>query len=211
MKKLPKNFIVGKSILETTKGEQIISFLRFFSELCIKHYLSQAYPSAKVPALRLSIPKKKLLDPHDLNEFYYISSLLDEKSQLIKSIENDRIQDGIKTCYVHIKIQREKFFKRANNLLESYDEWKKRSELIVSEFLKHKDLNEILVKKRKLLKKEVDPKYFTELRALDRIPQVDLCNEVNKILKEISAKSKEQKIDLMLREFIDKADGKKMT
>ena len=197
--------------MEITKGDQIISFLRFFSELCIKQYINQIYPAAKIPTLRLPAPKKKFIDPHDINEFYYVSSLLDEKSQLIKSIESDKIQEAIQICYLHIRLQRKKFFKRANYLFENYDEWKKKTELIISEYLKQKDLTESLVKKRKMLKKELDPKYFTEMRALDRIPQVDLCNEVNKLLMDINSRIKDQKIDLMLREFVDKADGKKMT
>jgi len=209
--KVPKNFIVGKSILEITKGEQIISFLRFFSELCIKQYMNQVYPAAKIPTLRLPAPKKKFIDPHDINEFYFVSSLLDEKSQLIKSIEPNMIQEAIQICHMHIRIQRSKFFKRANNLFENYDEWKKKTELIISEFLKQKDLTESLVKKRKLLKKELDPKFFTEMRALDRIPQVDLWKEVNKLLKDINVRIKDQKIDLMLREFVGKADNKKIT
>ena len=160
--------------------------------------------------MRLSVPKKKFLDPNDINEFYYVSSLLDEKSPFIKSIDTDKIQEAIQICYVHIRLQRNKFFKKANNLFESYDEWKKKTEVIISEFLKQKDLSESLLKKRKLLKKELDPKYFTEMRALDRIPQVDLCNEVNKLMKDINSRIKDKKIDLMLREFLEKADGKKI-
>jgi len=173
--------------------------------------LNQEYPAAKIPILKLSVPKRKCPDLHDINEFYYLSSLLDDKSPSIKAAQPEKIQEAIQICNIHIRIQRNKFFKRANGLFEDFEDWKKKTQLIISEYLKQRDTVEGLQKKRLLLKKELDKKYFTEMRALDRIPQVDLCNEVNKILAEINAKIKSQRVDLMLKEFVDKADGKKIT
>jgi len=210
-RKAPKNFIVGKTILEVPGGDQIISFLRFLSELCLKYQLNHEFPAAKIPILKLSVPKRKCLDPHDINEFYYLSSLLDDKSPSIKAAQPEKILEASQICNIHIRIQRNKFFKRATSLFEDFDDWKKKTELIISEYLKQKDDVEGLQKKRLQLKKEMDKKYFSEMRALDRIPQVDLCNEVNKILAEINTRIKSQRIDLMLKEFIDKADGKKIT
>ena len=208
---MPKNFIVGKSVLEVTGGEQIISFLRFLSELCLRSYVIQVFPTAKIPAIRLAVPKKRSLDPHDVNEFFHISSLVDEKSQLIQSIAPEKIQEAIKVCSLHIKIQRKKFFKKTNGIFENYEDWKKKTDFIISEYVKQKDLLEALQRKRNTLKKEVDKKYFSEMRALDRIPQVDLCNEVNRLLQETNTRIKQQKIDLMLKDFLDKTDGKKIT
>ena len=208
---MPKNFLVGKSVLEITGGDQIISFLRFFSELCLKHHMSNLYPAAKIPVIKLSLPRRRFTDPNDINEFYSISSLLDEKAQIIDSISPERIRDAIQVCNLHIRMYRKKFFKRANSFFEDHDEWKKKADFILSEYVRQRDSLEGLQARRNALKKDSDKKYFTEMRALDRIPQVDLCNEVNKMIQNVNATIKQQRIDLMLREFIDKADGRKIT
>ena len=173
--------------------------------------MANLYPAAKIPVIKLSFPRRRFADPNDINEYYSISSLLDEKAQIIDSISPERIRDAIQVCNLHIRMYRKKFFKRANSFFEDYDEWKKKADFILSEYIRQRDSLEGLQARRNALKKDSDKKYFTEMRALDRIPQVDLCNEVNKMIQNVNATIKQQRIDLMLREFIDKADGRKIT
>ena len=175
------------------------------SEFCLKNTIELQFPAAKIPLLRLNISKIREIDARDINEFYAVSTFLDHRTSMLKLVPPQKIQDLISACYWHIKVQQEKFFKRASKLFDVYEKWKKESEKITSQYLNTKESLMQAYNKQKQIEKTLDKRYFTELRALDRVPQIDLITEVYKLLRKIELQVTTKRLENMINDFNTKA------
>ena len=61
---------------------------------------------------------------------------------------------------------------------ENDQNWKKQADSINSQFYQQKEALEEIEMKRRKVAATFDKKLLSELRALDRIPQIDLINEI---------------------------------
>jgi hypothetical protein len=184
-----------------THGDKIIQFLKFLSEFCLRQEIENKFPTAKVPFIRINISKNKETDFKDINELYAVSSFLDPRTSLLKLVSPEKIQDLISSCFWLIKTQQEKFHKRASRLFGVYDKWKKESDTITAQYLQNKDSLISAHNRQKQIEKTLDKRYFTELRALDRVPQIDMIDEVYKILKRIHVHVSMNRLENMINDF----------
>jgi len=137
----------------------------------------------------------------DINEIYIYTSSTDEKSAIIKSLKAEKIWEGERAVFIQIKLQQEKFFKKMKKFLWCYEYWKKKSDIVTGEFYNNKEILLTLSNKKLALSKNTPKNVFGEMRALDRVPQIDLCNEVHKRLDIISTEVLQRNFDGKIDEY----------
>lgn len=157
-----------------------------------------------IPFFKLSTPKPHLdrfVDMFDINEFYHVASFQDEKSPSLANLDADLVKNAKKSCAALIRIEEEKFLKKARKIVTLLNRWRKGADLITGDYYMLKDQTTDLNNRRAAVIKDIPKKLLSEMRALDRVPQTDMCIEVNRRLEELSVQLKGEKYEIMLDEF----------
>ena len=192
--KIPRNFILSKSILETTSGEPIINFLRFLSEFTIRFILNRQYPLEKIEIFEFNRHQRS----QEINHIYEISSNMDE-TLICSKIPDQCLSIAIKACYIAIQKQRGRFYDIWNKFNLNTDIWNKIAQNFIGEFqINKKKMNE-LNEYNKLINEVIPANFLKDFRALDRIQLIDLSRaffqETKKISEEVIKKNSLEKIE----------------
>ena len=138
---------------------------------------------------------------NDINEIYIFNSFQDEKSSILKTFKVNDIQWCEKAIYIQIKIQQEKFFKKMKKFIDSYEQWRKKSDLVTGEYYNNKEALVTATNKRIMLAKTIPKNVLSDMKALDRIPQIDLCNEINKRLDNLNTNFMQSNLEGKIDEY----------
>jgi len=199
--KIPKDFILSKSILDFLAGEQLVHFLRNLSEFTIYFALNKNFPTEKIENFDLFGQKRA----PDINSIYEINPDLSEKT-LITKINPERLAISIKGCYLAIVKQRKRFQKMWEKYNKNTEIWSQTAQNFIEEYtLRKKNLNELLDHNQKL-NEAIPANFLKDFRALDRIQLIDLSRAFFEETKKISENVFEKNVLEKIEDFYQDSD-----
>mmetsp|Transcript_29239 Transcript_29239/g.52251 ORF Transcript_29239/g.52251 Transcript_29239/m.52251 type:complete len:386 (-) Transcript_29239:33-1190(-) len=164
--KLPKQTILGKSVLETAQGERALTLLKKLSEAALCFLLKSRF-GVQVP--RFKYLEECVEDPNLASR----GLLVRTKRAIMLSIQN----------------QVEAFKRKAGEAVASQRTWLSSAETLISE---HKALRTSLdLMKRP--KQDKSAELMEQMAALDRVPQIDVLKYLWKKVEDLSQASEHRR------------------
>eukprot|EP01017_Pseudomicrothorax_dubius_P021291 TRINITY_DN2296_c0_g1_i1.p1 TRINITY_DN2296_c0_g1~~TRINITY_DN2296_c0_g1_i1.p1 ORF type:complete len:314 (-),score=52.81 TRINITY_DN2296_c0_g1_i1:303-1244(-) len=206
--RIPKNFILSKSVLDVHQGEKTISFLKFLCEIALLTQVRQNFPKENPEIFVLNSKNTTLDSKHgslskegfDMNDYFLVSSYQDE-GYILSKVNASSLARAIKACSIHIEIQSQKLLKQIRTFQKDSKAYRESAALVYKRFEQIKEESLQLIQNYKKFKETVPKELFSEARALDRIPLLDYLRETERRIAEVKELAEKRDFESKWQEY----------
>jgi len=211
LKKLPKNSLLGKSLLDNPAGHRITKFLRLLSDCALIHVYenTETVPKLRLPLLlNNSVQFKKMQEFEGMkraeeNEIFHICT--------DSPFDEEIFQINAKALKIQICTQYMQFQAKLTQIVKEQEKWKDLAKKISEEFQKDRLFKEKLKTKDIEIVGMSQEGIFTDAAALEREPLVKTVRNIDQNLEKLSTYSKETGVREKIQTVLDaKKDRKKL-
>ncbi|EAR88271.1 hypothetical protein TTHERM_00024300 (macronuclear) [Tetrahymena thermophila SB210] len=202
---LPQSLFLSKIVLDEVKGLKCVQFLRFLAEFALKNEFIQTFPQSQMKVFNINLRNDKKTDHqlHLVDELYPTISILNTQKEQMYSLEEIQEQNSILRS--HLEIEYDKIQKKMMNYSGNTQEVQVLAEKINKSYQKQREIN-LRLKDYLVNEHDVPEKLLSDLRKLDRMPQIDLIkqtiSELQEIERGISDRNFKERYQQFLSEFL---------